>query len=134
MLFKTLVSFCDMLIDDVKTSPQLYELRVEDLLGAEDRTWTGTIFRSQDFKSCASAYSATPAWLKYLNITLLLYHNNFIMSIENVRQSIFLLLWLFDCVNTGKIRIKPACAAIMNYVIWRKIFGLCEKIYWLILI
>ena len=30
--------------------------------GAEDRTWTGTMLPPQDFKSCASAYSATSAY------------------------------------------------------------------------
>ena len=30
-------------------------------LGARDRTWTDTSVRTQDFKSCASAYSATRA-------------------------------------------------------------------------
>ena len=35
-------------------------------LGAGDRTWTGTMLPSRDFKSLASAYSATPARWKIL--------------------------------------------------------------------
>ena len=31
------------------------------LFGAGDQTWTGTVVTPQDFKSCASADSATPA-------------------------------------------------------------------------
>ena len=36
-------------------------LRTEALGGAADRTWTGTVLLPRDFKSLASAYSATAA-------------------------------------------------------------------------
>ena len=39
------------------------ELHVLNILNAGDRTWTGMSLTSQDFKSCASANSATPAEL-----------------------------------------------------------------------
>ena len=35
--------------------------------GAGDQTWTGTVVTPQDFKSCASADSATPANLSESN-------------------------------------------------------------------
>ena len=34
----------------------------EVLFGAGDQTWTDTVVTPQDFKSCASADSATPAY------------------------------------------------------------------------
>ena len=36
--------------------------RPEGLFGAGDQTWTDTDVTPQDFKSCASADSATPAY------------------------------------------------------------------------
>ena len=42
--------------------------RATFLFGAGDRGRTGTILLSRDFKSRASAYSATPAYTSYTDI------------------------------------------------------------------
>ena len=51
--------------------------------GADDRTWTG-MRKAADFKSAVSANSTTPAWWRVcfsLNLTIILYHKLFSLSI-----------------------------------------------------
>ena len=48
------------------TKKTLRKLNV--FLNAGDRNRTGTVFPQQDFKSCASASSATPAFMKFCSL------------------------------------------------------------------
>ena len=61
--------------------------------GAGDRTWTGTSFTSQDFKSCASADFATPAattFIYFIRITQIQrYVNSFFDFFKNFLENYF---------------------------------------------
>ena len=54
----------------------LKPFKIKDLSDAGGRTWTGTGLLPKDFKSFASAYSATPAWCVY-DINSKLYSKTF---------------------------------------------------------
>ena len=64
-LFTFATQICDQMIHDIIKKLQALDLqRFEAVLNrARDRNRTGTVSLQQDFKSCASASSATPAFL-----------------------------------------------------------------------
>ncbi len=49
---------------------QMIDLQLDKKINARDRNRTGTVSLQQDFKSCASASSATRAFEKYIHITM----------------------------------------------------------------
>ena len=61
-----------------KPLKQCHHIVSRALAGAGDRTWTGTMLPPRDFKSLASAYSATPA---YVSATVILYITAAVLSI-----------------------------------------------------
>ena len=86
--------------------------------GAADRTWTGTVVKPRDFKSLASAYSTTAAFIKMQELKNIKSENDERINARILKQKLWLhsSLDTIDCVFWSEISFSQGIKSQMRQI------------------